>query len=147
MRRAVTFLQKVFFSGSRILFSKFTQMASQEYPDPVKDFKGFQASLFKALVAATAAANSIPVEEVGFYRSLDRDFAKDLDHAGSSSLAIGNALLQQCATDSGLEVKDFEDIDDVVQRYGIATDVCDGLLEKAVSIRFKGFIHSYLTLL
>lgn len=110
-------------------------MASLEYPDPVKDFKGFQASLFKSLVAATAAANSIPIEEVGFYRSLDRDFAKDLDHAGSSSLAIGNALLQQCATDSGLEVMNFEDIDDVVQRYGTATDVCDGLLEKAVSLR------------
>lgn len=111
-------------------------MASQEYPDPVKDFKGFQESLFKSLIAATAAANSIPVEEVGFYRSLDRDFAKDLDHAGSSALAIGNSLLQQCAIDTGLEVNNFEDVDDVVQRYGAATDVCDGLLEKAVSFFF-----------
>ncbi|KAI9359381.1 ribonuclease H-like domain-containing protein [Pilaira anomala] len=118
-------------------------MASQEYPNPVKDFKGFQNSLFKALVAATAAANSIPVEEVGFYRSLDRDFAKDLDHAGSSALAIGNSLLQQCASDTGLEVKSFEDIDEVIQRYGVATDVCDGLLEKADlcldQMRGKGF--------
>lgn len=109
-------------------------MASQEIPDPVVDFKGFQSSLFKSLVAATAAANSIPVEEVGFYRSLDRTFAKDLDQAGSSALNIGNTLLQQCAIDSGLEVKKFEDIDDVVQRYGVTTDVCDSLLEKAVSL-------------
>lgn len=110
-------------------------MASQDVPDPINDFQGFQTSLFKSLVAATAAANSIPVEEVGFFRSLDRTFAKDLDHAGSSALSIGNTLLQHCAIDSGLEVKDFEDVDDVVQRYGAATDVCDGLLEKAVSIR------------
>ncbi|EPB86354.1 hypothetical protein HMPREF1544_06893 [Mucor circinelloides 1006PhL] len=106
-------------------------MASQDIPDPIKDFKGYQGSLFKSLVAATAAANSIPVEEWGFFRSLDRQFAKDLDQAGASSLAIGNALLQQCAIDCGLVVKSFDDIDDVVERYGAATDVCDGLLEKA----------------
>jgi exosome complex exonuclease RRP6 len=107
-------------------------MASQEIPDAIKDFKGFRTSLFASLKSATVAANSIPVEEVGFYRSLDRDFAKDLDHAGSSALTIGNALLQQCAVDSGLEVNSFEDVDDVLQRYGAANDVCDGLLEKAV---------------
>lgn len=109
-------------------------MTSQAIPDPIKDFKSFQSSLFKSLVAATAAANSIPVEEVGFFRSLDRQFAKDLDHAGSSSLSIGNSLLQLCADDCGLNVRPFEDIDDVVGSYGKATDVCDGLLEKAVSI-------------
>lgn len=107
-------------------------MASQKIPDPVKDFKGFQASLYGALVNATKAANKILVEEVGFHRSLDRRYAKDLDHVGSSALSLGNTLLQQCAVDTGLEVKDFEDIDDVVQQYGTATDVCDGLLEKAV---------------
>ncbi|KAI9486461.1 MAG: ribonuclease H-like domain-containing protein [Benjaminiella poitrasii] len=104
---------------------------TQEIPDPVQDFKAFQSSLFKSLVSATAAANSIPTEEVGFFRSLDRGFAKDLDQAGSNTLSIGNALLQQCAIDCGLVVKDFEDIDDVVERFGSVTDVCDSLLEKA----------------
>jgi exosome complex exonuclease RRP6 len=107
-------------------------MTSPTIPDPVKDFQNFQSSLFKSLMAATAAANSIPVEEVGFFRSLDRQFAKDLDHAGSSSLAIGNSLLQLCADDCGIKINAFEDIDDVVGSYGKATDVCDGLLEKAV---------------
>ncbi|KAI7906905.1 ribonuclease H-like domain-containing protein [Cokeromyces recurvatus] len=106
-------------------------MNSQEIPDPVQDFKAFQSSLFKSLVSATAAVNSIPVEEVGFFRSLDRGFAKDLEQAGSNSLSIGNALLQQCAIDCGLLVKSFEDTDDVVERYGSVTDVCDSLLEKA----------------
>ncbi|KAI8637058.1 ribonuclease H-like domain-containing protein [Parasitella parasitica] len=106
-------------------------MASQDIPDPIKDFAGYQGSLFKSLLAATAAANSIPTEEWGFFRSLDRQFAKDLDQAGASSLSIGNALLHHCATDCGLVVKSFGDVDDVVERYGAAIDVCDGLLEKA----------------
>jgi exosome complex exonuclease RRP6 len=107
-------------------------MTSQVIPDPVKDFQNFQSSLFKSLVAATAAANSIPVQEVGFFRSLDRQFAKDLDLAGSSSLSVGNSLLELCANDCGLTMSAFEDIDDVLGSYGRATDVCDGLLEKAV---------------
>ncbi|CAO3653430.1 unnamed protein product [Mucor hiemalis] len=114
-------------------------MASQDVPDPISNFQGFQTSLFKSLVAATAAANSIPVEEVGFFRSLDRTFAKDLDHAGSSALSMGNALLQHCAINSGLEVKDFDNVDNVVQRYGAATDVCDGLLEKATKCAAKKY--------
>ncbi|KAI8085942.1 ribonuclease H-like domain-containing protein [Gilbertella persicaria] len=106
-------------------------LGAQEIPDPLKDFKDFQSSLFKSLVSATAAANSISVEEVGFYRSLDRQFAKDLDHAGSSSLSMGNALLQHSAADCGATAKSFEDVDDVLDRYGSVVDVCDSLLEKA----------------
>lgn len=107
-------------------------MAS-EIPDPVTDFKGFQSSLFKSLVAATSAANAIKVEEVGFYRSLDRDFAKDLDQAGLSALATGNELMEHCATDGGIFTKTFDDKDDVIDRYGSVTDICDSLLEKAVN--------------
>ncbi|KAI8369915.1 ribonuclease H-like domain-containing protein [Choanephora cucurbitarum] len=104
---------------------------TQGIPDPVKDFKSFQTSLFKSLVSATAAANSISVEEIGFYRSLDRQFAKDLDLAGSSTLSLGNSLLQHGAADCGIFVKSFDDIDDVSERYGSVIDVCDSLLEKA----------------
>ncbi|KAI8373901.1 ribonuclease H-like domain-containing protein [Blakeslea trispora] len=104
---------------------------TQEIPDPVKNFKAFQTSLFKSLVSATAAANSIVVEEIGFFRSLDRQFAKDLDLAGSSALSLSNSLLQRSAADAGITVKKFDDIDDVSERYGSVIDICDSLLEKA----------------
>lgn len=112
-------------------------MATQEIPDPVKDFKGFQSSLFKSLVAATSAANAINVTEVGFYRSLDRSFAKDVDQAGIASLSTGNELLEHCAIDCGIFAKPLEDADDAIHRYGPVTYICDSLLEKAVSLHIE----------
>ncbi|KAI8384297.1 ribonuclease H-like domain-containing protein [Radiomyces spectabilis] len=106
-------------------------MASADIPDPATNFKAYQASLFKALVSATSAANALPPNDLGFYRSLDRDFAKNLDSAGSRVLDLSNRLLQQASNDTGIVASKYEDIDDVVDRYGSAVDVMDSLLEKA----------------
>lgn len=104
-------------------------------PDPLVDFKGYQASLFKTLVSATAAVNSIQVEDIGYFRSLDRSFAKDLDQASLSTLNLGNNLLQKLASDGGIELKtEYEVLEDVVAGYGNVVDVCDNLLDKAVSL-------------
>jgi hypothetical protein len=105
----------------------------EDIPDPSVDFKAYQTSLFKSLVSATAAVNSIPVSDVGYFRTLDRSFAKELDQATSNTLSLANSLLQHCALDAGIESQtDFEDVDDVVRGYGDVIDVCDNLLEKAV---------------
>jgi hypothetical protein len=110
-------------------------MAVEEIPDPLVDFKGYQTSLFKSLVSATAAVNSIPVGDVGYFRSLDRSFAKELDQATASTLYLGNSLLEQCTLNAGIEAStSFEDVDDVVRGYGSVIDVCDSLLDKAVNI-------------
>ncbi|KAG1138973.1 hypothetical protein G6F37_012357 [Rhizopus arrhizus] len=107
-------------------------MAVEEIPDPLVDFKGYQTSLFKSLVSATAAVNSIPVGDVGYFRSLDRSFAKELDQATASTLYLGNSLLEQCTLNAGIEAStSFEDVDDVVRGYGSVIDVCDSLLDKA----------------
>ncbi|KAI9496799.1 ribonuclease H-like domain-containing protein [Zychaea mexicana] len=100
-------------------------------PDPKRQFKEFQQSFFKALVSATAASNAIPVNDVGYLRSLDRQFAKDLDTCGSRLLKTSNQLLQHCSADTGVEASTYEDVDDVNERYGGVVDVVDGLLEKA----------------
>jgi exosome complex exonuclease RRP6 len=108
-------------------------MSATGFPDPSQDFEGYQASLFKSLLAATGAVNAIPVDDVGFFRSLDAQFQKDITAAGTSSLSIANTLLQQCSTEAGIDGKDIEDIDDIKHRYNLVTEVCDGLLEKTVS--------------
>ncbi|CAO3668818.1 unnamed protein product [Rhizopus stolonifer] len=101
-------------------------------PDPLVDFKSYQASLFKTLVSATAAVNSIQVEDIGYFQLLDRSFAKDLDQASSSTLNLGNNLLQKLASDGGIELKtEYEVLEDVVAGYGNVVDVCDNLLDKA----------------
>lgn len=103
-----------------------------QIPNPKENFKEYQQALFKALVSATAAANQIPTEDLGFYRSLDRQFAKNLDTCGSRLLQIANSLLDHCAKDTGVEAPSYDDVDDVTDRYRGVIEVVDGLLERAV---------------
>ena len=88
-------------------------MSTFDNIDPVEDFKGYQKAVFKSLVSATAAINAIPVNVIGFYRSLDKQFAKILDQTASVSLINANTLLQRCAADTGVECKDFEEVDEI----------------------------------
>ncbi|OAD69496.1 hypothetical protein PHYBLDRAFT_96888, partial [Phycomyces blakesleeanus NRRL 1555(-)] len=89
-----------------------------------------QASLFKALVSAASASNALPIEDMGFYRTLDKEFSKGIDHVGSRLLSISNNLLQKCSDDTGISAKDYEDVDDVVDNFNGVVDVVDGLLER-----------------
>ncbi|ORZ19396.1 ribonuclease H-like domain-containing protein [Absidia repens] len=103
-----------------------------DIPDPLTDFKGYQASLFKALTSATNASNAIPVEDLGFLRTLDRTFAKDLDLSSDALLKVANNLTGHCAKDIGLEsTQKTNDIDDVNDRFSGVIDVIDGLFERA----------------
>lgn len=108
-------------------------MASTSVPDPKSQFKEYQESLFKSLVAATNAANALPSDDLGFYRSLDRQFAKDLDTCGSRLLTVANNVVQHCSGDTGAEFTSVDDVDDATFRFNNVIDVVDGLLEKAVS--------------
>ncbi|CDS03624.1 hypothetical protein LRAMOSA01026 [Lichtheimia ramosa] len=106
-------------------------MASTSVPDPKSQFKEYQESLFKSLVAATNAANALPSDDLGFYRSLDRQFAKDLDTCGSRLLTVANNVVQHCSGDTGAEFTSVDDVDDATFRFNNVIDVVDGLLEKA----------------
>lgn len=121
----------------------FYQMSpSPSIPDPRQDYKGYQQSLFKALVSATAASNAISTEDIGFYRSLDRQFAKDLDICGSKVLQIANRIAKHAALDTGSQIQSFEDVDDVVDQFDNVVDVVDSLLERAVSRSFDTFLNA-----
>lgn len=112
----------------------FIAMASTSVPDPKDQFKEYQESLFKSLVAATNAANALPSDDLGFYRSLDRQFAKDLDTCGSRLLTVANNVVQHCSGDTGAEFMAVDDVDDATFRFNNVIDVVDGLLEKAVCV-------------
>ncbi|KAF9425478.1 exosome nuclease subunit [Podila epigama] len=91
------------------------------------DFDTWQNTLLSTLVKATKAANAIPANDVSFYRSLDRNFATNMNDASSASLDLCNQLLGQ-ASNSTAEV--LMDGDDVRDRFDIISDVIDNLLEK-----------------
>lgn len=112
-----------------------TQQPVQEdqQPHPLRDFKEYQNALFTALTGATRAANAIPIADLGYYRSLDRDFAKTLDSCGDKVLKLSNSVLKHASIDDTEASARFFDIDDVMDRFGMAIDVVDNLLEKAVS--------------
>lgn len=112
-----------------------TQQPVQEdqQPHPLRDFKEYQNALFTALTGATRAANAIPIADLGYYRSLDRDFAKTLDSCGDKVLKLSNIILKHASIDDTETSARFFDIDDVMDRFGMAIDVVDNLLEKAVS--------------
>jgi hypothetical protein len=102
-------------------------------PHPLRDFKEYQNALFTALTGATRAANAIPIADLGYFRSLDRGFAKTLDSCSEKVLNLSNNMLKYASVDDSEAAPRFYDIDDVMDRYGIAIDVVDNLLEKAVS--------------
>ncbi|KAH8552731.1 ribonuclease H-like domain-containing protein, partial [Umbelopsis sp. PMI_123] len=100
-------------------------------PHPLRDFKEYQNALFTALTGATRAANAIPIADLGYFRSLDRGFAKTLDSCSEKVLNLSNNMLKYASVDDSEAAPRFYDIDDVMDRYGIAIDVVDNLLEKA----------------
>ncbi|KAG2173280.1 hypothetical protein INT43_004654 [Umbelopsis isabellina] len=100
-------------------------------PHPLRDFKEYQNALFAALTGATRAANAIPISDLGYYRSLDRDFAKTLDSCSEKVLKLSNSMLKYASVEESESASRFHDVDDVLDRYGVAIDVVDNLLEKA----------------
>lgn len=112
-----------------------SQQPGQEdhQPHPLHDFKEYQNALFTALTGATRAANAIPIADLGYFRSLDRGFAKTLDSCSEKVLKLSNNMLKYASVEEAEAAPRFYDIDDVMDRYNIAIDVVDNLLEKAVS--------------
>ncbi|KAF9199678.1 exosome nuclease subunit [Haplosporangium sp. Z 27] len=93
----------------------------------VANFEEWQKALFSTLVKATKAANAIPVNDVSFYRTLDRSFAENMDDVSTTSIDLCNGLMQQAG---GSAVEELKDGDDVNDRFDIITDIVDNMLEK-----------------
>jgi len=97
--------------------------------DP-KTYPEWQASLLKQLVATTRAASATGGHDVTFERSIDSEFDSSLTAVTERLLSITNRLLMF----GGLQGEEFEDEDDLEDRWGDIVDVVDTLLERAVSL-------------
>src|SRR5271170_7591324 len=101
--------------------------AARPAMDP-KTYPEWQASLLKQLVSTTKAASAVGSHDVSFERSIDSKFNSALTSVTDRLLALSNRLLKF----AGSETEDFEDEDDLEDRWAEIVDVVDGLLERAV---------------
>ena len=99
--------------------------------DP-KTYPEWQASLLKQLVSSTKAASAVGSHDVSFERSVDSKFESALTSVTERLLALSNRLLKF----AGSETEEFEDEDDLEDRWAEIVDVVDGLLERAVFFVF-----------
>ena len=96
--------------------------------DP-KTFPDWQAKLLKQLVQTTKAASTVGSHDISFERSIDPSFDSNLNAVTDRLLNLSNRLLKF----AGLRADEFEDEEDLENRWADVVDVVDGLLERAVS--------------
>lgn len=107
-------------------------------------FNDYNAGLQAAALKATKHSAGLP-SDVAFYKSIDKDFANNLDACSDRALSLVNRLLSLASTaDSSRSGKGkgkarLEDQDDLVDRFeSTIVESMDQLLERAVS--FVGII-------
>lgn len=124
-------------SGNRLrefdanLFSpiivNFAFACHQSAMDP-KTYPEWQANLLKLLVSTTRAASAVGSHDISFERSIDSNFDSSLTEVTDRLLSITNRLLKF----AGSQQDEFEDEDDLDDRWGDVVDIVDSLLERAV---------------
>jgi PMC2NT (NUC016) domain len=104
--------------------------------DP-KTYPEWQAGLLKVLVATTKAASAVGGHDISFERSIDPDFDSSLTAVTDRFLNLSNRLLKV----AGSQEEDYEDEDDLEDRWGEVVDVVDSLLERAVIYNSRAKIY------
>ena len=127
------------FSGENLFLTPITSTsksqprigAARPTMDP-KTYPEWQASLLKQLVSTTKAASAVGSHDISFERSIDSKFNSALTSVTDRLLTLSNRLLKF----AGSETDEFEDEDDLEDRWAVIVDVVDGLLERAVFCLF-----------
>ena len=95
--------------------------------DP-KTYPEWQANLLKLLVSTTRAASAVGTHDISFERSIDSGFDSSLTTVTDRLLNLSNRVLKV----AGFEEDEYENEDDLENRWGDTVDVVDTLLERAV---------------
>jgi len=93
-----------------------------------KTYPEWQAHLLKFLVSTTKAASAVGSHDISFGPPIDSEFDSSLTAVTDRLLNLSNRLLKF----AGLQGEEFEDEDDLEDRWREVVDVVDGLLERAV---------------
>ena len=105
------------------------------------NFDAFNSDLQENALKTTRNALALP-SDVAFHRSIDADFAKDLDDFSSRVLSLTNKLLSLVGTSDTIQSSlmgkgkgKLENQDDVVDNFhSLVVDSMDQLLERTVSV-------------
>ncbi|EJD50781.1 hypothetical protein AURDEDRAFT_159928 [Auricularia subglabra TFB-10046 SS5] len=100
-------------------------------------FAAYQAQLQSAVLQPTKVALGLP-KDLAFHRTLDRDFAQDIDQCSARVLALANRLIKLAGTGDAGDAAAARDLDvlggeeDAVDNFHmLVVDVMDKLLERA----------------
>ena len=100
-------------------------------------FNDYNTNLQATALKATRLSAALP-SDIGFYRSVDKTLAKDIDSCKAKVLSLTNKLLDLASSNNDAESRarkrprlENEDITD--DFHGIIVDLMDQLLEKSVS--------------
>jgi hypothetical protein len=100
------------------------------------------AKLQATALTTIRKAVSLP-SDVAFHRSMDHDFAQDLDTISERVLLVTNKLLSLVATVDEGKKRKLANQDDVVDNFhSLVADSMDQLLEKTVSIHRRSFSNN-----
>ena len=120
--------------------SKATQINSSTFDACNTELQGLA-------LEATKIAAGLP-SDIAFHRSVDNDYAKNVDICSEKALSLTNRLLAWSSNESSSRSRQgkgkakLDSEDDVIDKFGgIVLDVLDQLFERAVSL------SSYPTLL
>jgi PMC2NT (NUC016) domain len=119
-RKLIHLFLQIISCQSRHDFARDPSMDPKTYPE-------WQGKLLKLLVATTKAASSVGSHDVSFERSINSQFNSSIDNVLDRMLSLSNRLLKF----GGLREEEFEDEEDLENRWTQVVDVLDGLLERA----------------
>lgn len=114
---------------------------TEPVPSPFTEFAEYQAFLQKTIISAAKHATSLPPKtDLAFQRTLDRQFAKDLDACSARILGFTNRLLNlvgdavPSSSRGKGKAKEVTEEEDLTEGYhSRVVDVLDGLYENVVS--------------
>ncbi|KAI9348739.1 hypothetical protein DFJ73DRAFT_960155 [Zopfochytrium polystomum] len=86
--------------------------------------------LVASLANLTQSSQFLATPDLLFFKSLSDDLSASLATSGRSLLSLCNSVLATASFKSAF-VQDFENVDDVWERFDTVTEVIDGLLEHA----------------
>ena len=112
-------------------------------------FEDYNLKLQTSILNPTKHAFALPAD-IQFHKSIDRDFAEEIEACSTKVLSITNKLLtlatNSTANPSGNgKTRLVADQDDVVDDFdSVVVDIMDQLLERVVSGTFQPQLHSLL---
>jgi len=99
--------------------------------DPIQDFKSFQETIQKSLVATTRTVNGLAKEDLQFQRTVNPSVGNQLEGKSERLLQLASKLLKSAGKVTNQPTSTLDDSDDVEIQWKGIVDVIDSLLEKA----------------